>query len=501
MRTARVGVALATVFGLALTGTLPARAEVEQGRFSAGGYFRIMTRPDFQGGDSRLGYWNLYGRLLNEGPWAALEMKLALMQPEDPGDAWTAVHAKIEGGSVANTDPLRGHLDNFALTQLYVLAGNLGMRNVTWQLGTLDSYFGDLALYDFKPTQIFYETVGVSGRYRTDHVEVLLGMGDSGYFLRGTEYNTVLTAGGTVRLRMLKNHLELGAGGQGMFEPAVQGNPNAPHATPGVDYEDYARGEVVMRFLENNPGQEDFFTRPEPVSSQSWKAVGYLGFGRLGPLKWNNFYVNYQRVHPETYVTETYDDRDYQIFVHDLTDERYQVNVGNEMFLQLVPGRLDAVWGALYGTWWDEDNEIVPTDYEQTFYSTVLRLQYYMTLRMHVLAESSVAREISHNGNRYREHADSIFNNTGGVADARGLELGDASVRNTWQGKLGVVLNPLGAGVFSRPSLRFLYGTQYSSQNNAFGNSFVENVDEYNHFGNKERHWHHVFAVEAEAWF
>jgi len=45
-----------------------------------GGYFRVMTRPDFQGGDGRLGYWNLYGRLLNEGPFVALETQLHLLR-------------------------------------------------------------------------------------------------------------------------------------------------------------------------------------------------------------------------------------------------------------------------------------------------------------------------------------------------------------------------------------------------------------------------------------
>ena len=36
-----------------------AQAEAARDRFNAGGYFRIMTRPDFQGGDGKLGYWNL----------------------------------------------------------------------------------------------------------------------------------------------------------------------------------------------------------------------------------------------------------------------------------------------------------------------------------------------------------------------------------------------------------------------------------------------------------
>ena len=41
-------------------------AMADDDRFSAGGYFRIAARPDFQGGKSQLGLWNISGRLLNE---------------------------------------------------------------------------------------------------------------------------------------------------------------------------------------------------------------------------------------------------------------------------------------------------------------------------------------------------------------------------------------------------------------------------------------------------
>ena len=56
-------------------------------------------------------------------------------------------------------------------------------------------------------------------------------------------------------------------------------------------------------------------------------------------------------------------------------------------------------------------------------------------------------------------------------------------------------------GIYVRPSLRLLYGLQWSSQNNAFGNSFAETLGQYQDFGAVERHWHQVFAVETEVWF
>jgi hypothetical protein len=128
-------------------------------------------------------------------------------------------------------------------------------------------------------------------------------------------------------------------------------------------------------------------------------------------------------------------------------------------------------------------------------------LQLYATRTLHLLAESSVAREHSEQGNLYREHFDSVFKNNGGIPDDRGFEYGDSDTRDTWQMKAGVVLNPSGPGIFTRPSLRLLYGLQYSSQQAAYGNAFVDSLDQYNVFAGTESHWHSVVAIEAEAWF
>jgi hypothetical protein len=281
----------------------------------------------------------------------------------------------------------------------------------------------------------------------------------------------------------------------------VEGNRFAPYDTPGVEYEDFVRGEVVERFLEENPTGADFFPRPEATSALSFKGIGYVGFGNVGPLRWNSLYVNILRKHPERTVVESAQGRDFDIYIKGLTDERHELNIGNELQLRVVPERLDLAWGLLFGRHWDDDNAILPTDHDRLFASTVLRLQVYLTDRVHLLFESSGAVEQSMNGNRWRNHADSVFQNVGGLPDTEGLEYGDAAQRLTWQGKGGVVLNPLGRGIYTRPSLRILYGAQYSTMNNAFGNSFVETLSQYNEFETAERHWHHVVAFEAEAWF
>jgi hypothetical protein len=469
-------------------------------RTNAGGYFRVMTRPDLQGGDGRLGYWNLYGRLLNEGPYAALDFKFDMLEREPGGAPWTSIHARIEGASIGNSDSGNGALGMLRLSQVYVQSGNLLMPGLTWQFGTLDSYFGDLGLYDMRPTQLFLDTVGLSARYQTSHFELLIGGGDAGYAIRDKDYNTIFSGGGSIRYRPI-DQLEAGLGGQARYEPSVQGNRTAPYYTEGVEYEDFVRAEVVQSFLEDNPFQEVEFPDPKPTNASSAKAVGYLGFGGFGRVIWNNLYASFERLHPEGPVAESHGEEDYGVYTTRLTDERRVLMVGNELQLTVLPGRVDAAWAMLYASHWDKDNDILPTDHDRVYYSTVLRTQVYLTPYIHLLFESSFAQEESRNGNMFREHTDSIFSNTAGVSDSRGLEYGDTSRRSTWQGKGGLVLNPMGKGIFTRPSMRILYGAQHSNQNNAFGNRFVESLDQYNEFGNVEQHWHHLIALETEAWF
>lgn len=466
-----------------------------------GGYLRVGTRPDFQGGDGRLGYWNLYGRLLNEGPYATLDFRLDVLE-QQPGTRlpWTSVHLRVEGGSIGNADAGLGDLSSYRLSQAYVQAGNVLSSDLVWQVGTLDFYFGDLGLYDMRPAQIFYETVGVSAMLDRGPVQLLLGAGDSGYSVKGSEYNTLLTGGGALRLRPVRG-LELGLGGQVRYEPSVTGNRNAPHQTPDVSYEDWLRGEVVLRYANQNPTWLLDFPDPVPTDAMSWKGIGYLGFGGFGPVVWNNAFGSLQRLHPEGASTESYEGVEYRIYVKELTDQRTVLLLGDELQLALVKNRLDLVLAGLYGDHRDGDNDIAPTDHDRTYASGVARLQVYTSPTVHLLAETSYAREKSRNGNLYREHADSIFANTDGQPDTDGFEVGDSDVRRTWQGKTGLVLNPLGRGVYTRPSLRLLYGIQYSNQNNAFGNSFVESLEQYDDFDTVEQHWHHVLAVEAEAWF
>lgn len=476
-----------------------AHAEAPRSRFSAGGYLRVMTRPDLQGGEGKLGLWNLYGRLLNEGPYAALELRLDVL-PESAGDTpWTSLHAKIEGGSVQGASRDNGTLASFRLSQLYAQAGNIGLSDVTWRIGSLDYYFGELGLYDLRPAELFFETIGLSARYRSGMIDVLGGVGDSGFVLRGERYDAVITLGLAVRLR-LGERFELGIGGQLMYEPEVRGNRFAPHETPGIDYEDFVREEIVERYDQANPGRLDDFPSPEPTSALGYKGVFYLGFG-VGPLRWNNLFAKIERRLPDQFVTESYQDRDFTIHVAGITDERTSIQIGNEAQLELVPGVLDLVWGLLYGQDSDADNSITPSDFARSYLSTVLRFQTYASAELHFLLETSFAHEVSDNGNAYRSAGDSVFRSTDGLSDLRGLEFGDSETRDTWQLKVGPVLSPLGLGVYTRPSFRVLYGLQWSSQINAFGNSFVESLDQFNQYGAPNQRWHHLIALEVEAWF
>jgi hypothetical protein len=291
-----------------------------------------------------------------------------------------------------------------------------------------------------------------------------------------------------------------------------------------LSYADYARSqqeialgqtphEVLTQYMVAHPEDKDLSQFAKPVAgeaSTSWKLVGYLGFGGFGPVLWNNFFVSFQKVHPDQFYTETVPltvgstvvNKSIDIFVQQLTDQRYRLDLGNEMRLQLVPGFLDVAWGVLAGNYWNDDNKLAPGDDNRTFWSTVLRAQAYVTETVHFLAETSYAQEHSTNGNLYRNEYDSIFQSTRGEVDAHGLEFGDSATRITWQGKIGPVFSPLGTGIYTRPAIRLLYGVQYSSQNDAFGSSFATSLADFNSFRETaSRHWHHVVALETEAWF
>lgn len=480
-----------------------AGADAPTDRFGAAGYFRIMTRPDFEGGSGRLGYWWLYGRLLNEGPYGELNLRMNVLQNR-PGtnDVWAIVHTRIAGTSFQAADANNGFFGDFKATQLYVQVGNVLFNNVTWQIGTLEDYWGDLHIYDLRPSNVLYDTVGLSGTYRNDKFDVMFAVGDSGYFQKKQAYNTILTGAASFRYRLIPGKLELGARAQVGYEPPVAGNRNALYAlSRPVSYEDFARNEIIKRERELNPDISERTNPFTPRGGTSYKGVLYAGFGNVGPVVWNNFYATFSRKHPDAFYRENYQGQDYIVPIADLTDERYELFLGNEMHLWLVPGKLEALWGMAFGYQYNNDNKVQAGEDNRTYYSTVLRTHYYFTDTFHLLAETSIAQEKIANGNMFREHSDSIFASTAGMPDTRGLEFGDSNTRNTWQGKLGVALTPKGKGIYSRPSLRLLYGLQYSNQQAAYGNSFVDNLDQYNLFTGPERHWHSVISIEAEKWF
>ncbi len=468
-----------------------------------GGYVRVMARPGLRGGEGRLGYWNLYGRLMNEGPYAMLDFDLDVLEPApEMGTPWSRVHARIEVGSVGSSDPSDGSLAGYRLSQLHIQAGSVLLQDVTWQAGTLQSTMGDLGLYDMRLAEVFTNTVGMSARWERGPIDLLVGFGDSGFGIRKERYNPILTSGGSLRLSVGK-HMQIGLGGEKMVEPGVRGNTHSPYTTPDVGYEDWIRGEVLERFRAEHPIAADRFPNPKLSKADAHSAFLYLGAGggdgKL--LEWASTYLRYEKQLPDGPSTENYQGETRDIHVTALTDERRALTVGSEVLFTLIPDRLELVQGALYGSRWDEDNDIVPSDHDAKFWSVVDRLQLAATPTVGVLFETSWAEEESINGNRYRTHSDSIFSNTDGIPDARGLETGDESIRKTWQGKGGVVLTPLGPGIWSRPTLRLLYGAQWSSENNAFSNSFVESLDQFNEYGNVDQHWNHLVSLEAEAWF
>jgi hypothetical protein len=488
-------------------------------RLSLGGYLRIQGLTDFQGGNGRLGLPSngcgtggpcLYGRLLNEGPDAIFMLRLQLLPIDKSGhEPWAVMYARIEGESFLGTDAGNGGLSNYAITSFGIEAGNVLLDHVTWRVGTLWYEPNTMGLYDYFVDDLFYGVIGLSGFYHSKSLDLMIGAGDQGWQLHGSNYDTVITSGGWVRGR-LGEHLELGGGGQFGYEAASQGNENGPYQTPGVSYIDFYRQDIVQQYFAQlgAAGNVDtLLPNPDPRSSVNWKLVGYLGIEKLGPLKSNNLYFHYLRNPPQQFVTEQFTPpggtapQSYTIYVHDLTDQQYELIIGDEAQVSLVPKRLDLAVGAIYGQERNNANTQVAGLDNENFESLVARFQLYMTNKVHFLFETSVAHEQSLNGNLFRDHEDSIFANDNGIPDTLGLQYGDSNVRNTWQGKTGIVLNPNGMGIFTRPSLRLLYGLQYSTAQDAFQSGFVTSASQFNQFVGPEQHWHSVVGVEAEAWF
>jgi hypothetical protein len=448
----------------------------------AGGYFRVMARPSLDGGAARLGHWNLHGRLLNEGPWAALAVRMQLEQ--------AAVHARIEGGSVARADAEGGALAAFRLAQLYVDAE---LASLTWQLGTLQAEQEDLSLYDMRPADLLGDTLGLSVRRRAGPWEVLVGFGDAGFSLAGHEYSMVVSGG--ARLRYLAQRWRASVGGQVRHEPKVEGHRYAPRTTPITSYADLVRGEVVENYRREHPNAR--FPRSSATDASSRVAAVALGFGGLPPLQWLNAFGRYERLHPDDYVDEPGE----RIYVRDYTDERRRTLVGAESYWRLA-ARVEAIWSLLAGRDRNADNQVLAGEDNRTFGSTVLRVQVALSDALQLLVENSVAREVSDRGKLWRLHYDSVFENDGGQAAARGLQYGDSDTRDTWQGKVGFVFSPNGLGLFSRPALRLVFGTQRSNVHNAFPGAFAATLDENDVFAETtDRHWHSVLSLEAEAWF
>jgi hypothetical protein len=245
-----------------LAGSGIARADASDDRLTAGGYFRLQAFTDFQGGNGQLGLSPLgcgvggpciYGRLMNEGPDLILEMRYLMIGSDKTSDTpWAALVLRAEGESFLGTDSGNGNLSNYAITRFAVDAGNLLLQNVTWRIGVLWYEPNNLGLYDMFLDDLFYGVMGASAFYKTPKLDLLVGIGDEGWQLLGSHYNTIYTGGGWVRWHQ-GPHFELGGGGQFGYEPAEQGNQNAPLQTPGVTYLEYYQQTAVSSFYQANP--------------------------------------------------------------------------------------------------------------------------------------------------------------------------------------------------------------------------------------------------------
>jgi len=454
-------------------------------------YFRAMARDDLGNNSATLGWWPLYGRLLNETPWLMAETGY------------------------------QGDLSNYKFTQMYFETENVLLKSLTTQTGSLWYNMGYIGIFDMYVSQVFWETIGFRAGQKIKSMEYFIGIGNSGYYLHNEKtnvngsyskqgYNSVPTVGALFKYKKKKlgifKYIKTGLSGMFLYERKNENNPTAPHQTTDLTYEEIIRGKTLENFLLARPGQEDFFPGPTATSASSYRFTAWLGFAmkKFGPVKlnWNDLSIQYVKKHPLTAITETYNNISKDIFISEFTDEKYSFMIVDEMQWTFIPQYLDVTIGLLFGYSWDEDNTFRPDDDNRILFSAVIQPHYYITEYLHALFEISYAREKSTIGNRYREHFDSIMSNTAGVPDNDGLEWGDTDTKHTWQFKFGPMINPKGRGIYNRPSIRLLMGIQYSNVHAAYGNSYIESLERKNIWNNRQdSHWHYMFSAEVEHWF
>jgi len=85
---------------------------------------------------------------------------------------------------------------------------------------------------------------------------------------------------------------------QYLYEPRVPGNRFAPYRTPASPTATTCAAKSRRRGSRSTPAARTS-SRRRSRRRALLESVGYVGFGKLGPLLWNNFYVNHLRRHPE----------------------------------------------------------------------------------------------------------------------------------------------------------------------------------------------------------
>ena len=244
-----------------------------------------------------------------------------------------------------------------------------------------------------RPAQIFFETVGVSARYQKPRYELLLGFGDSGYGLKGTNYNTIPNSWG---YRTCASNRWIGSGSWWSVSLGKRcgRKPSRTILHPGLEYEDYIRQEFAQNFLLKIQPKRINFPMPELRDAQSFTAIGYLGFGGFGPIIWNNFYARYEQLHPLGPTTEFFPRGNLQHLSQPISPTNAQ-RLHLETSYSCVSFPTSSTLHGLHST---ATAKMVTTTYwhqkaDRTVMSTVLRGQVYMTDHLHLLVEGSAAQE------------------------------------------------------------------------------------------------------------
>ncbi len=394
----------------------------------------LETRAGYASANGERGE-HIRGAYLNRATLARLDLDAQPVQPEGDGMA-IGVHARLEHGDGALVRSSLTPDADFHVVRLF--AELEPSRSTAIRVGTLDGTEGALPLFDTHVARILNPAVGVAVHHDAGIVDVTVGVGDAGLFLRRAGYSFVADVGGTVRIRPSEG-LSIAFGADALIEPQAR---ESSWAEERVEYyEDYSDERVVAAMMASQGA--GLLDDPELLSETSRMRTALRGIAALRyetadeTMRVDVQISARQRPTGDAYA-ETIEDRTVTLYLPELSDDRFEIGVGSEMSVQTTDW-LRVRLGALVFRRSDADDP-TPSDGNSLSYGAVARAEA-------TIAEESVEWlfEASGFGEDLREPTPGF--DEGQSADRRVVQLKSGPSVHLPLGELGALDARIGAGI------------------------------------------------------